>query len=198
LVRPRVICLLCVCCAARRVLLSFPTRRSSDLAIKGGKLPVTLDGDVVIGADAELGGAIRVRHGVEIGESAQVDGPSGYPEDVVTELDDGCEVLDRARIHSGARLGRQTCIGSSADVGAQVVTGVATDIGDHAADGDCARINGSGISDHARIGDGVETGHAADVGEWAVIEDNAVIETYARVEDDCYVRRGQIVSDTVS
>ena len=167
--------------------------------VKGGKKPATLDGDIVIGADATLTGTIRLRPGVEIGESAQVDSPNGrYPEDVTTELDADCEVLDRARIHSGVRLGERTFIGSSAEVGTQAVTAVGTEIGDRAIVGDFSRLNGSVVSDDARIGHGVEAGHAADVGEtMQYIEDNAVIEAYARVEDDGYVR-GEIVREATT
>ncbi|NUL60531.1 hypothetical protein F7P83_09100 [Brevibacterium luteolum] len=167
--------------------------------VKGGKEPATLDGDIAIGADATLTGAIRVRPGVEIGESARVDSPSGrYPEGVTTEIDADCEVLDRARIRTGVRLGERTLVGTSAEVGAQAVTAMGTEIGDRAIVGDFSRLNGSVVSDDARIGHGVETGHAADVGERSVIEDNAVIEAYARVEDDGYVCRGEIVREATT
>src|SRR5699024_8859517 len=95
--------------------------------IKGGKLPVTLDGEVAVGADAQLVGAVHICDEVEVGESAQIEGPrGGLSDEVATELDAGCEILDRARLHPGARLGAQTVVGSSAEVGTQVVTGAST------------------------------------------------------------------------
>src|SRR5690625_5620405 len=126
--------------------------------IKGGKLPVTLDGEVAVGADAQLVGAVHICDEVEVGESAQSEGPrGGRSDEVATELAAGCEILDRARLHPGARLGAQTVVGSSAEVGTQVVTGASTDIGDHASVGDFSQINGSMICDQARVGHGVET-----------------------------------------
>src|SRR5699024_491492 len=137
------------------------------------------------------------RAGVVVGESSLIDGPARRnPESRPTELDADCEVLDRARIQPGARLGERTLVGSSAEVGTQVVTGVGTEIGDRATVGDFSRLNGSLISDGACIGHGVETEHAAYVGEGSVVEDNAVIEPYARVEDDGYVPRGTVVRES--
>src|SRR5699024_7280125 len=134
--------------------------------IKGGKLPVTLDGEVAVGADAQLVGAVHICDGVEVGESAQIEGPrGGLSDEVATELDAGCEILVWARLLHGARVGAQFVVGSSAEVGTQVVTGVRTDIGYHGSVGDFSQINGSIICVQARVGHGVEPGHAADVAE---------------------------------
>src|SRR5699024_8048096 len=131
----------------------------------GRENPCTLGDGVAIGAGASLNGAIRVRDGVEVGESAQIEGPTRKnPENLTTELDVDCEVLDRARIQPGARLGERNLVGSFAEVGTQVVTGVGTEIGDRATVGDFSRLNGSLISDGACIGHGVETEHVAYVG----------------------------------
>src|SRR5699024_3924273 len=43
--------------------------------IKGGKLPVTLAVEVAVGADAQLVGAVHICDEVEVGESAQIEGP---------------------------------------------------------------------------------------------------------------------------
>ncbi|ATG52036.1 hypothetical protein CFK38_11275 [Brachybacterium vulturis] len=166
--------------------------------VAGGKESLSMLGDgVAIGAGASLNGAIRVRDGVEVGESAQLEGPARRnPESLPTELDADCEVLDRARIQPGARLGERTLVGSSTEVGTQVVTGAGTEIGSRAAVGDFSRLNGSVIGDGALIGHGVDTGHAAHVGEGVVVEDNAVIEPYARVEDEGYVPRGSVICES--
>src|SRR5690625_7379330 len=92
--------------------------------IKGGKLPVTLDGEVAVGADAQLVGAVHICEEVEVGESAQIEVPrGGISDEVATELDAGCEILDGARRHPGARLGAQTVVGSAADAGTRGVPG---------------------------------------------------------------------------
>src|SRR5699024_11843459 len=94
--------------------------------------------------------------------SPQIEGPTRKnPENLTTELDPDCEVLDRARIQPGARLGERTIVDSGAEVGTQVVTGTDTEIGSRAAVGDFSRLNSSIISDDARIGHGFETGHSA-------------------------------------
>src|SRR5699024_12325203 len=162
----------------------------------GREARCTLGDGVAINAGASLNGAIRIRDGDEIGEPTQIEGPTRKnPEDLTTELDADCEVLDRARIQPGARLGERTIVDSGAEVGTQVVTGTDTEIGIRTAIGDFTRLDGSIISDGARIGHGVETGHAAYVGEGAVIEDNAVIEPYARVADDGYVPRSSVIRE---
>src|SRR5699024_10000754 len=168
-----------------------------DATVAGGRENPCIFGDgVAIGAGASLNGAIRIRAGVEIGETAQIEGPTRKnPENLTTELDPDCEVLDRARIQPGARLGERTIVDSGAEVGTQVVTGTDTEIGSRAAVGDFSRLNSSIISDDARIGHGVETGHSAYVGEGAVIEDNVVIEPYAHVADDGYVPRSSVIRE---
>src|SRR5699024_1082733 len=89
-----------------------------DATVAGGREnPCILGDGVAIGAGASLNGAIRVRDGVEVGESAQLEGPTRKnPENLTTELDADCEVLDRARIQPGARLGERTIVDSGAEV----------------------------------------------------------------------------------
>src|SRR5699024_6486986 len=112
--------------------------------IAGGQTPVTLGDGVVLGPAASLEGTIRVRDGVEIGESARIEGPTGgYDEDIITEIDAGCEVLDRAHLSPGVRLGERSIVASKAEVGTQVVTGAGTEIGDRSSVGDFSRLGGS-------------------------------------------------------
>ncbi|MGP9736379.1 DapH/DapD/GlmU-related protein [Brachybacterium sp. AOP42-C2-15] len=167
------------------------------VTIKGGRGASELHGTIAIGAGSTLDGAITLRDGTEIGESVQIHGPSGaYPEEVVTQIDRDCEVLDRAIIRSGVRLGERTLVGSAAESGQAVVTGTGTDVCDRARIGDFSVINGSMVGEGATVGLGAQTGYGAELGERSVIEDNAVIEPYAHVEDDGYVPRGAVVTET--
>ncbi|HEX7350576.1 DapH/DapD/GlmU-related protein [Brachybacterium sp.] len=167
------------------------------VTIKGRGGASELHGTITIGAGSTLDGTFTLQDGTEIGESVQIHGPSGaYPDEVVTQIDRDCEVLDRATIRSGVRLGERTLVGSSAEVGLAVITGADTDICDRARVGDFSVLNGSVIGEDATVGHGAQTGYGAEVGERSVIEDNTVIEPYARVDDDGYVPRGAVVTET--
>ncbi|GAA1491489.1 DapH/DapD/GlmU-related protein [Brachybacterium sacelli] len=167
------------------------------VAIKGGSGTSELNGTIVIGAGSVLDGAIKLQDGTEIGESVEIHGPSGtFADEGATELDRDCEVLDRATIRSGARLGEHTIVGSAAEVGHAVTTGAGTDIFDKVRVGDFSVINGSMIGEGATVGHGAQTGYGAELGERSVIEDNVVIEPHARIEADGYIPRGAVVTET--
>lgn len=167
------------------------------VTIKGGGGASELNGTVAIGPGTRLDGVFKVHDSSEIGESVEIHGPSGRnPDEISTQIDQGCEVLDRATIHSGARLGERTHVVTGAEVGHAVTTGAGTDILDDARVGDFSVINGSMISESVIVGRGVESGYGAELGERSVIEDNAVIEPYALVDADGYVSRGAVVTET--